>query len=138
MCLVGRERGTGPGINVSDCTFVVAQPSFTRVYPPRGCDPTRYPGHPLADSPCDSLPPETHPGSDGAAARGMVARDDYWSGAVLRHNVMLTARLCDALSSFARPGSSVWSRWLIPGRRWSAASHLVSGRRPQPWLSRSS
>jgi small subunit ribosomal protein S16 len=38
---------------------------------------------------------------------------------------MLTARLCDALSSFARPGSSAWSRRLIPGRRWSAASHLV-------------
>jgi small subunit ribosomal protein S16 len=37
---------------------------------------------------------------------------------------MLTARLCDALSSFARPGTSEWSRRLFPGRRWSAASHL--------------
>jgi len=38
---------------------------------------------------------------------------------------MLTARLCDALSSFARPGSSERSCRLIPGWQWSAASHLV-------------
>jgi small subunit ribosomal protein S16 len=37
---------------------------------------------------------------------------------------MLTARLCDALSSFARPGSSERSCRLIPGRQRSAASHL--------------
>src|SRR6266550_5329195 len=37
---------------------------------------------------------------------------------------MLTARPCDALSSFAGPGSSVRSRRLFPGRRESAASHL--------------
>src|SRR5271169_3361879 len=34
---------------------------------------------------------------------------------------MLTARPCDALSSFARPSSSVRSRRLSPGRRGSAA-----------------
>ena len=34
---------------------------------------------------------------------------------------MLTARPCDALSSFARPSSSVRSRRLFPGRRGSAA-----------------
>jgi small subunit ribosomal protein S16 len=32
--------------------------------------------------------------------------DDYWSAAVVWHNMMLTVRPCDALSSFARPGSS--------------------------------
>jgi small subunit ribosomal protein S16 len=37
---------------------------------------------------------------------------------------MLTVRLCDALSSFAWPGSSVRSSRLFPGRRWSAASNL--------------
>jgi small subunit ribosomal protein S16 len=43
--------------------------------------------------------------------------DDYWSGTVVWHNVMLTVRPCDALSSFARPGSSERSRRLVPGRR---------------------
>jgi small subunit ribosomal protein S16 len=47
--------------------------------------------------------------------------DDYWSAAVVWHNVMLTVRPCDALSSFARPGSSERSRRLVPGRRGSAA-----------------
>jgi ribosomal protein S16 len=43
--------------------------------------------------------------------------DDYWSGTVVWHNVMLTVRPCDALSSFARPGSSERSRRLVPGWR---------------------
>src|SRR3984893_8051482 len=34
---------------------------------------------------------------------------------------MLTVRPCDALSSFARPGSSERSRRLVPGRHGSAA-----------------
>src|SRR3984957_16548452 len=34
---------------------------------------------------------------------------------------MLTVRPCDALSSFARPDSSAWSRRLVPGRHGSAA-----------------
>jgi small subunit ribosomal protein S16 len=38
---------------------------------------------------------------------------------------MLTVRLCGALSSFARLGSSERPRWLIPGWRRAAASHLV-------------
>ena len=48
--------------------------------------------------------------------------DDYYSGSVLWHNVMLTARPCGALSSFARPSSSVWACRLFPGRRGIAAS----------------
>ena len=39
--------------------------------------------------------------------------------------MMLTVRLCGALSSFARLGSSERPRWLIPGWRRAAASHLV-------------
>ena len=46
---------------------------------------------------------------------------DYWSAAVVWHNVMLTVRSCDALSSFARPGSFERSRRRFPGRRGSAA-----------------
>jgi small subunit ribosomal protein S16 len=37
---------------------------------------------------------------------------------------MLTARLCDALSSFARPGSSAWSCSAVPRLAWSANSYL--------------
>ncbi|HEX6525425.1 MAG TPA: hypothetical protein VF070_36255 [Streptosporangiaceae bacterium] len=44
--------------------------------------------------------------------------DDYYLAAVVWQNVMLTARLCDALSSFARPGSSERLLRLIPGRYW--------------------
>jgi small subunit ribosomal protein S16 len=39
---------------------------------------------------------------------------DYWSAAVVWHNVMLTARPRDALSSSARPGSSKWSPLAVP------------------------
>jgi small subunit ribosomal protein S16 len=51
-------------------------------------------------------------------------RDDYYLAADVWHNVMLTARLCDALSSFARPGSSARSCRLIPRLAWSANSSL--------------
>jgi small subunit ribosomal protein S16 len=47
----------------------------------------------------------------------LAGGDDYWSGTVVWHNVMLTVRPCDALSSFARPGSSERSRRLVPGWR---------------------
>jgi len=60
-------------------------------------------------------------GRDGEARHG-GSGDDYWSGSVVWHNVMLTARPSDALSSFAGPGSSVRSCRLFPGRRGTAAS----------------
>jgi small subunit ribosomal protein S16 len=54
----------------------------------------------------------------------LILRDDYYLAADVWHNVMLTARLCDALSSFARPGSSAWSCSAVPRLAWSANSYL--------------
>ena len=78
--------------------------------------------------------PEARPERDQDMGWG----DDYWSGSVVWHNVMLTARSSDALCSFARPSSSVRSCRLFPRPARVRRFASIAGRRPQSWLSRSS
>ena len=61
---------------------------------------------------CRSPDPVERPRS--VVASSQAAGGDYCCATVVWHNVMLTAWLGDALSSFARPGSSVRSRRLSP------------------------
>ena len=112
-----------------------SRPSRARSRPPRwNIEPviTGPMGHragpscpvPAVDDPEPAATGLLHPG----------AGDDYCWTTVVWHNVKLTAWLCDALSSFARPGSSVRSRRLLPRPARVRRLASIAGRRPQSWL----